>query len=538
MLMYLRRRRRRKSAINGTNGLNSSTRFASPPSPSLHCTIAFNSYDPQDGGALDLFNVDGNGHPDGVVASITPAWNSIAFFEVRACALLRCWLVGWLVTISVVFVLHAHASSSSSSSHTCDVSTRRPPPSVLTTNQSCHFAHSPPPLQVSPLSYHQVAEVLDDTKGPRLSISGWFHGAMPTGPAYVRPPHPVPPRPRYVHPAAAEDDEVDEEHDAAEKEEEEQLAVHATPLPSSSSSSSASPSASSSTTASSPSSSLAHWINPTYLKASIIPQMRASYTRDASLSLESFLREDRYAELYTAMGHQRWTHVGPAVLRSYKQLQGDGGEVGTGFETDCTGAPVQRPSPSSSSSSSAATGQSVVTRYNSVLPDSVRLFQSFITSPAFYHYIAAITGSDLDGVSSEFRAFAHGDYTMLSDTTYKASLKQQKAEERGLAPKPTAASASSSAAAPAGDDAGAASIDVTLCCVQSPEEWPDEAGGYVTYMTADDELLSIPPKANNLSIVCKEPGVMSFVKFVSHRADETRYDVAMSFKTRGDGDGE
>ncbi|KAG0268798.1 Prolyl 3-hydroxylase ogfod1 [Actinomortierella ambigua] len=66
-----------------------------------------------DGGALDLFKCDTNGHPVEVVQSLVPSRNSLAFFE------------------------------------------------------------------LSPMSYHQVAEVLSKTKS-RVSISGWFHGALQT----------------------------------------------------------------------------------------------------------------------------------------------------------------------------------------------------------------------------------------------------------------------------------------------------------------------------------------------------------------------
>ncbi len=31
--------------------------------------------------------------------------------------------------------------------------------------------------------------------------------------------------------------------------------------------------------------------------------------------------------------------------------------------------------------------------------------------------------------------------------------------------------------------------------------WRDAAGGFITYMTADDELLTVPPMPNALSIV-------------------------------------
>eukprot|EP00124_Ichthyophonus_hoferi_P002368 Ihof_evm6s158 gene=Ihof_evmTU6s158 len=41
-----------------------------------------NDYSKEDGGALDLFNVDGSGSPTTISHSLIPAWNSFAFFEV------------------------------------------------------------------------------------------------------------------------------------------------------------------------------------------------------------------------------------------------------------------------------------------------------------------------------------------------------------------------------------------------------------------------------------------------------------------------
>ena len=36
----------------------------------------------EDGGGLDLFNVDSNGQPDKITATVQPEWNSLAFFAV------------------------------------------------------------------------------------------------------------------------------------------------------------------------------------------------------------------------------------------------------------------------------------------------------------------------------------------------------------------------------------------------------------------------------------------------------------------------
>jgi len=77
-------------------------------------------------------------------------------------------------------------------------------------------------------------------------------------------------------------------------------------------------------------------------------------------------------------------------------------------------------------------------------------------------------------------------------------------------------------------------IDVNLCCVVA-DEWPEEAGGYVKYLTSDDELVALPPKTNTLTVVCREVGMMSFVRYVTAAAPEVRYDVAAQFVAMGDG---
>jgi len=45
----------------------------------------------------------------------------------------------------------------------------------------------------------------------------------------------------------------------------------------------------------------------------------------------------------------------------------------------------------------------------------------------------------------------------------------------------------------------------------------------------EDELLSVPPAANVLSLVLTSEGVMHFVKYVSAGAPGSRFDVAAQF---------
>jgi prolyl 3-hydroxylase /prolyl 3,4-dihydroxylase len=341
-------------------------------------------------------------------------------------------------------------------------------------------------FEVSPVSFHQVAEVLSAAKGPRLSISGWFHGKAPG----ARPPMPVIPVPTFrvppVLPAAA-----------AASSSSSAVARHALP-----------PAAYEGGPGTGIE--LSAWVNPMYLRGSVLAQMAGAYGRDASLSLPGFLRPDVYAEVVAAMEAQRWAHVGPPILHSYKRVEGE-----------VSGAASAAASSSSSSAS----------RFNGLLPDATARLRRFLTSRPLYDYIAAITSTSLDGVSAEVRCFAHGDYTLMSDPAYKAGVKAAKAGAIGVGGEGGAgAGAGVGAGAKKGDDRKEEvrpMVDAILCCTRSgpvddddedgdgdgDEEakggaaaargWADKAGGFVTYMTADDELLTVPPMPNSLSIVCR-----------------------------------
>lgn len=215
----------------------------------------------------------------------------------------------------------------------------------------------------------------------------------------------------------------------------------------------------------------------------------------------------------------------------------------------------------------------------------------FIRLACLAHLSASSDDSDDDsgdgftiaGVSAQARCFSHGSYTLISDPDYKAGVykaKAQKVASTNASEKTPAAVAQAAGASSAGVGGGAAGgskrprseegaksssgsgkggkgkdgkrprldsadddadgdsdatstapptlIDATLCCISSPE-WPESHGGYVSYLTSDEELLSVPPKANSLSLVLRPPGVMSFVKYVNHMGRENRYDYALQF---------
>lgn len=170
--------------------------------------------------------------------------------------------------------------------------------------------------------------------------------------------------------------------------------------------------------------------------------------------------------------------------------------------------------------------------------------------------------------SAELRAFGPGDYTLLSDPEYLSQRRQRKAaavaeqevgagaaagDKRGrLPPLVHEDDAAPSPVPPAG--VSSAILDATLCFCAPPSQvavpgdadagaadaegeeedplaWPASHGGHVTYLTGDDELLTVLPRGNALSLVALEPGVLSFVKLVSraHAGAAPRYDAALRF---------
>ncbi|XP_076439977.1 prolyl 3-hydroxylase OGFOD1-like [Babylonia areolata] len=120
-------------------------------------------------------------------------------------------------------------------------------------------------FEVSPGSFHQVAEVLAEDK-TRLAISGWFHGPpVRRPPPYVEPPMPV---------SACGSIKDDEFFD---------------------------------------------WINPVYLSQDIQNEIRERFEAESELELTNFLKEEKYEQLLAALSNQErtWTHRGPPNKRNY-----------------------------------------------------------------------------------------------------------------------------------------------------------------------------------------------------------------------------
>jgi hypothetical protein len=114
----------------------------------------------------------------------------------------------------------------------------------------------------------------------------------------------------------------------------------------------------------------------------------------------------------------------------------------------------------------------------------------------------------------------------------------------------------------------ASSASLLLCCFffvakdrqddMSDQVWDSgDVGGFQCYIVADeeggteaaevyqaksteeeDQLLSIPPANNTLSLVMRDGGIMQFVKYVSAFAPGSRWDLAAVYDLEDSGDSE
>ncbi|KAK2491919.1 hypothetical protein MC885_004551 [Smutsia gigantea] len=124
-------------------------------------------------------------------------------------------------------------------------------------------------FEVSPVSFHQVSEVLSEEKS-RLSISGWFHG-----PSLTRPPN-------YFEPLIPRSPHIPQDHEM-----------------------------------------LYDWINPTYLDMDYQAQIQEEFEERSEILLKEFLKPEKFAAVCGALekGDVKWSIRGPPNRRFYEKAE-------------------------------------------------------------------------------------------------------------------------------------------------------------------------------------------------------------------------
>ena len=250
------------------------------------------------------------------------------------------------------------------------------------------------------------------------------------------------------------------------------------------------------------------WINPVYLDPKTASTVCARFEKDSSVQLQGFLRNDRLAAVREEL------LAADAASGLGRGGRGDPKVAGDGWEL--VGPPHMQRYARASVTGGARTGVLQTLR------------DELFRSTSFARLLERLTGGHLTEHRVQARRFRPGlDYTvghhgLLEDV------------ER---------------------------LDATLCFVDDTDAadadlWASgDVGGFECFIAAEDEgeaaaaaevyanagaeendLLSVNPVANTLSLVLRDQGTMSFVKYVAASAPSSRFDIAAAFGIEYDDD--
>lgn len=318
-------------------------------------------------------------------------------------------------------------------------------------------------FEVSPVSFHQVSEVLSEEKS-RLSISGWFHG-----PSLARPPtYFEPPIPRSPH--------IPRDHEI-----------------------------------------LYEWINPTYLDMDYQIQIQDEFEQQSEILLKEFLKPEKFAAVCEALekGGVKWNSRGPPNKRFYEKAEESTlpdilQDCMTLFRSEAlflllsnfTGlklhflAPSEEEETEGTKEGEAATGSESSeegTSYSSSEPEnnlaaaSNNSQQSNEQADPEPEENRAKEESSVPTCQGELRRWQTGHYTLIHDNS-KTEF----------------------------------ALDLLLYC--GCEGWEPEYGGFTSYIAKgeDEELLTVNPENNSLALVYRDRETLKFVKHVNHRSLEQK----------------
>uniref|UniRef100_G3TIM7 Prolyl 3-hydroxylase OGFOD1 n=1 Tax=Loxodonta africana TaxID=9785 RepID=G3TIM7_LOXAF len=318
-------------------------------------------------------------------------------------------------------------------------------------------------FEVSPVSFHQVSEVLSEEK-LRLSISGWFHG-----PSLARPPS-------YCEPLIPRSPHIPQDHEI-----------------------------------------LYEWINPTYLDMDYQIQIQEEFEERSEILLKEFLKPEKFANVCAALekGDVEWSSRGPPNKRCYEKAEES---KLPGVLKDCmdllhsealflllsnfTGLKLHFLAPSEEDeiedgkegeAASAAESTEEGTSHSSSELENNQATSSTTSQQSDGETDSEPEGNEAKKESSiptchgELRRWKTGHYTLIHDNS-----------------KPEFA------------------LDLLLYC--GCEGWEPGYGGFTSYIAKgeDEELLTVNPENNSLALVYRDRETLKFVKYINHRSLEQK----------------
>ncbi|KAL9653005.1 hypothetical protein ABK040_015520 [Willaertia magna] len=265
-------------------------------------------------------------------------------------------------------------------------------------------------FEVSPVSYHQVREVLRsvEQEDDRIAVTGWLYSDIPVD----RPTHTI----NDISPLEYKEPNSDNSSVDLKK-----------------------------------------WLNDSYLKTKTIDAVNQSFCDESSIELRSFLKEEVFNKLY----------------KELQELNDDQFELAV---------PVNR-------------RQYLKVNVDKVDKNSlVYKFDQVLNSKTFIDTLTKMTSCTITKINVQARKFRKGDYALVQNT-------------------PT--------------DETRLDVILRLC----PTEWEFEYGGGIVYMDEVEELLSVLPEPNTISMVLRDKGVQTFVKYLNHHAPGDIYDYLITCET-------
>ncbi|XP_051884091.1 prolyl 3-hydroxylase OGFOD1 isoform X2 [Pristis pectinata] len=315
-------------------------------------------------------------------------------------------------------------------------------------------------FEVSPVSHHQVSEVLVEGKC-RLSVSGWFHG-----PSLERPPRYIEsPTPRMPHIAC--DEEI-----------------------------------------------LYEWINPIYMDMSAQANIQEQFEEKSEILLKNFFKKEKFQMIYEALSNPKikWKRRGPANKRCYDQAEEDGlpdilakcmklfrSEAMFLLLSNFTGLKLHFLAASDNDEDEQEDELELSSGNEHACSSTEKDGKSDSTYPEGNESRegekAKTTEKTMPGDSppessvpvcqGELRHWKNGYYTLIHDTNV---------ENTEFA------------------------LDLLLSC--GCEGWDEEFGGVTSYIAKgeDEELLALCPEDNALALIYRDKETLKFVKHVNQRS--------------------
>ncbi|XP_075017320.1 prolyl 3-hydroxylase OGFOD1 [Calonectris borealis] len=313
-------------------------------------------------------------------------------------------------------------------------------------------------FEVSPVSFHQVSEVLSEEKC-RLSVSGWFHG-----PSIVRPA-------RHVEAALPRSPHIPYDHEI-----------------------------------------LYEWINLVYLDMDSQAQIQEEFEERSEILLKDFLKKEKYQLLCEALEKKdiQWSSRGPAHKRLYETGEEDSlpdilkkflqflrSEALFLLLSNFTGLKLHFLAPSDEDEDAGEGRAADTAGRSSPKPEQEEAEQHADSNPRQPDSIPEAQDSEMQNGKSNSSSVKG----LEQNPDIKDAGSRIPSDFQGTGISPCAAAG-------------------TRHQHKHGTYWDPEYGGFTSYIAKgeDEELLTVNPEDNCLALVYRDKETMKFVKYINHRS--------------------